>query len=484
MIAVVVVAVAATALAFRPWQALGGAGGSRLPPGVSLRRIDGGPAYFARIDPRSAWMDRHILLGAWLEQPRNAREVGYDRATGDNIYWDLAGRSAAAGDCHAACHAGYATIRRGGTHVSAPAATAHSGSESVSYSGSDGVDVTLGPGWGPARTTAHGFACARRRASGGACGYTVARWYDKDLPKSLGAPAYPVRRTVKHQGYSKGVLFWEKPAKAAEFLKFTEILSADSYWMSDRSLALPAQGGCALFPKSTTICDKGKGGGLTTAHRRLPANYAYDVTRLERLQGRNGKRKPVIADVETGCPQPGGGCTTPAAMTACAWHALIAGARGILWFQHNFGGPCRDDRTIIDGSNPASPMYGCQRTPGVTLHDMVKALTRFNTEVRELNGVLVSPFAHGYARASGDVSLMAKDSRGVFYVFAGAGRPGTPPPKNQKVTFTLAGAPNGTVTVLGEHRTLPLAHGTFTDTFASQDTVHVYRVDTGGRAAG
>ena len=87
-------------------------------------------------------------------------------------------------------------------------------------------------------------------------------------------------------------------------------------------------------------------------------------------------------------------------MIAAAWHALIAGARGIIWFQHNFGGPCIDFRTIIDGSNKASSQYNCQQTPGVTEHDVVVALTKFNSRVNSLNTVLLSPFADGYVSST------------------------------------------------------------------------------------
>jgi hypothetical protein len=50
--------------------------------------------------------------------------------------------------------------------------------------------------------------------------------------------------------------------------------------MTDDSLDAARQGGCALFPHSSTICDLGSGSGLTEAERQLPANYAYNVTRL------------------------------------------------------------------------------------------------------------------------------------------------------------------------------------------------------------
>ena len=44
-------------------------------------------------------------------------------------------------------------------------------------------------------------------------------------------------------------------------------------------------------------------------------------------------------------------------------------------------------------------------------------------------------------------------------------------------TFTLpSGVNGGTVEVVGENRTLPVTNGTFTDSFATEATHHVYRV--------
>ena len=156
------------------------------------------------------------------------------------------------------------------------------------------------------------------------------------------------------------------------------------------------------------------GDGLTTAQRALPANYAFNVTRLKQLQTINGPSKPIIVDIETGCPGTNDICTTPAASTAAAWHAIIAGARGILWFQDNFGGPCGDVNTFYDGSNPASPGYGCQQTAGVTLHDVVNNVSAFNHQVASLNSVLLSSFADNYvSTGNAGVSAMAKYSDGV-----------------------------------------------------------------------
>lgn len=453
-----------------------------MPAGVTSRPIDGGSAYFASKSSHSGWMDRHVLLGAWLEQPLNATEVGYDRAMGDNIYWNLAGSPRDPSNLRA----DYNVIRAGGMHASAPDTTANSGSETVAYDGSDESDLNFGPGsnrW-LNNNTYNQDACA---PPGSRCGFTVAKFFYTGQPSSDRSLGYPINGTAIHQGYGKGVLFWETKQQAAQFLKYSDMLSADSYWLTDSGLQAPSQGGCALLPNNRTACGNGSGPGLTYAQSHLPANYAYDVTELEQLQASTGRSKPVVVDVETGCPFSGGGntghCATPAQTVAAAWHALIAGARGILWFQHNFSGPCPDDRTFIDGSNPSSRMYSCQQTPGVTLHNMVQAITAFNQEVAHLNGVLLSPSAIGYVSTTGDVSTVAKAYRGSCYVFAGSGQLATPPPVDQSVTFKLADGYSGPVTVFDENRTVQASGGTFTDTFADANATHIYHIQGGSICA-
>jgi hypothetical protein len=450
---------------------------TNLPNGVTLRQVDGGPHYYANVSPGSVWMDNHILLGAWEEQPLSAKDVKYDVAMGNNIYWNLAGNPLDTRDCGGApCRVNFNVIRAGGMHASAPDVTSKTGAETVAFEGSDEADQDYGAGsngW-KIKGTYNQTACI---PSGSACGYTVANFFYKGKPSTYGSPGYPIGKKPITQGYGKGVLFWMSDAQAAKFLTYSNTLSADSYWMTDPTLDYASQGGCALFSPSSAECGGGGGPGLTTLQRALPANYAFDVTEIHRLQAKNGAQKPITVDVETGCPFSTNNCISPAAARAAAWHALIAGARGIIWFQHNFGGPCQDDNTFYDGSNPSSRMYNCKQIPGVTLHNVVQNISAFNHQVGVLNGVLLSPFAQHYVSVGGaDVSVMAKDANGEFYVFAASGTPGHPPANNLPVHFKLAGNYTGVVTVIGEKRTLHAAKGVFTDTFATAETVHIYRI--------
>jgi hypothetical protein len=442
---------------------------------VTLRQIDGGPHYYAHISPKSAWLDQHILLGAWLEQPLDAADVHYDVAMGNNIYWNLASNPLDTKDCGGVnpCRVNFNVIRAAGMHASAPDVTSESGSETVAYEGTDEPDMQFGPGasgWNP-KGPYNESACI---PSGSQCGYTVARYYYTGKPTAYGPTGYPSGRKPITQGYGKGVLFWENDNQAGTFLKYSDTLSADSYWMTDPDLDVPSQGGCALLPNSPTACGNHAGAGLTTAQRALPANYAYNVTRLDSLSDRS---KPVTVDIEIGCPGSNGKCTYPAATKAAAWHALIAGARGIIWFQHNFSGRCVDFNTFYDGSNRSSPEYNCRQTPGVTLHDVVENVSSFNHEVASLNAVLLAPFAENYVSVGGaDVSVMAKYSSGRFYVFAASGKPADPPANNQYVRFKLAGNYTGPITVIDEHRVLRAINGVFTDKFVNEDSVHIYKI--------
>jgi hypothetical protein len=447
---------------------------------VRLTPVDGGSRYFANLSPKSAWLDSHILLGAWLEQPESATEVAYDAALGENVYWSLGARPGVSGTVD------YNVIRAGGMHIEAPSQDASTGSETVGFHGSDEADLVYGPGSNHWHNdgTYNPSACV----GSGPCGYTAARFYFSGNRTGVtGGPLpYTVDGREVSQGFGKAVLFFETNSQAAQFLKFSDILSADDYWLTDHHNLNWVNGACAVAPRSSA-CAHGRGPGFDAAQAELPANYYWNVTRLARLQARNGPPKPIVMDVETGCPGTDGICATPAASVAAAWHALIAGAHGIIWFQHDFsfagaGSPAgcngqkADFRTFVDGSNPSSTMYNCQQSPDVTLHDVVAAIRAFDDKVRRLNGVLLSPTARGYVSTNGDVDTTAKAYSGTCYVFAGSGKPATPPPNNQKVTFRLADGYAGPISVYDEKRTLKATKGVFQDTFANENSVHIYAI--------
>ena len=67
------------------------------------------------------------------------------------------------------------------------------------------------------------------------------------------------------------------------------------------------------------------------------ANYGWLVNRVRSLVSPL-RSKPVWAFVEDNCPfgDAGWPCITGAQLRAAVWHSFIAGARGVVYFNHSF----------------------------------------------------------------------------------------------------------------------------------------------------
>lgn len=163
--------------------------------------------------------------------------------------------------------------------------------------------------------------------------------------------------------------------------------------------------------------------------------------------------KPNWVFVETAKPlldESDGISIDPAKISGAVWNALIHGAGGIAYFQHNNNGTCGNYSLMDCASSRA-------------------AVAKVDAEVKSLARVLNSqPYTWKFGTGL-QTSLRA--TGGYAYVLAmtdgGTG----------SRTFTLPSGISGTsVEVVGEGRTLPVTNGTFTDSFANEYTHHVYRV--------
>ena len=166
--------------------------------------------------------------------------------------------------------------------------------------------------------------------------------------------------------------------------------------------------------------------------------------------------RPVMVFTETDHMNGGTIYPLPAQTTAEVWNAVIAGARGVEYFDQY--SDINDQSYTGDGHYPAGAMYN--------------AIKDTDARITALAPVINSPFADGYVTASGDMSVMAKYFDGHFYIFAIPHADGP-----HTTEFTLAGGGAGTVAVLGENRTLKATDGHFSDSFANEDTVHIYEVN-------
>ncbi|MBP7934969.1 MAG: beta-galactosidase [Phycisphaerae bacterium] len=195
-----------------------------------------------------------------------------------------------------------------------------------------------------------------------------------------------------------------------------------------------------------------------THHRKeVRGNLWYVGQGVERLREWSQDRKPVWACIETthiGDPETR---PTPEQVRSIVWMALIHGAKGVLYFAHEF------KPKFIEAGVLAYP-------------DVRESVGRLNRQIEQLAPVLNSPTQPGLANVVSSnpevpIRLLNKSRDKAVYVFAIAMRDG-----KTTGTFRLGGklAPT-TVSVLGENRTLDINDGQWRDAFDGYG-VHLYRV--------
>ena len=272
-----------------------------------------------------------------------------------------------------------------------------------------------------------------------------------------------------YANYGKGVAFWQTDAVASRWIngtssfgRYQDIVHDDVYWFTDPYVCWSVSEGPRFYGQSSA---------LPANWCRNAANYGDTVNELRRLDAMDGTRVPIWNVVEASWPfenQANARAIQPAELRAAVWHSLIAGARGILWFQHSFGGRCAGDHHVIRSN--------CEGTR--------PAVTAVNAQVKQLAPVLNAPtVTSGHSvtdTMEGRARHMVKWQGGHFYIFIGADRSGG------QATFSMPCLGNATAINLGEptgNLVIPITNGQLTDQFADRNAVHIYRID-GGSSCG
>ena len=382
---------------------------------MRLRDVDGGPEYYSQFSNSLPSDPSYFPLGVWFESVISQADVDLDKDAGLNLYVVLTANS----NLSLVQKNGMRAIlqqsewRTNQTAINSPAV--------AGWELSDEIDMQHGPGQG----------------------YTTLNNILAQLPND---------GRMRYNNYGKGVMFWETDAEAERFVNdFQQVVSIDIYWFTDPNVASGSEGGALL----------NNGHPLMPTQTRRAANYGYTVDRMRALDAMDGVRKPIWNFVEVGWPftetaAQGARAIQPAEVRAAVWHSIIAGARGIIYFNHSFGGP--------------NPTQHCLREPAYAA--VRAAVKSTNQLVTQLAPVLNAPFADGFVSAGPSVRTMAKFHDNKYYVFAGSkeNRASTP-------TLSLSGVDSGTATVIGENRTIPISNGRFSDSFADGNAIHIYRID-------
>lgn len=413
---------AVTAAGSLPANAAQRGGVTQQPDGYALGKSLPSSAPVARGD--------FFPAAVWFESVTSPTDVASDKAVGLNTYLQLTESSDTA------------LIRAGGMRsIASPSP----GSGSFQHDGillPDEVDMWAGAGSG-AWTGAmfwQGESCVD---PGSGCGYTVLDEFMKTAPVS----------PVRYGQFGKGVTFWQSDAEASRFVNdHPNIVSADNYWMTDPNICSRWEGGRFL----------GEDRSLTESECRAPSNYGATVRKMRSLVKPSGS-KPVWVFVEVGTPFGGDGARSiePWAVEAAVWSGLVNGARGVAYFNHNFGGPCQSQHVLRDGCGGA----------------VRPTVTRTNRKIASMARVLNAPDARGVLRVSGDVDSMVKSYRGKAYLFVAPRKHAS----STRLTLTTSCAKSGVVRHHGSRVAMRSRAGIVRDNLAPRTSVRVYEVTLKGR---
>jgi hypothetical protein len=373
--------------------------------GLALPRVpwEGGPRYYAAYPQAvaSGWTDPgRFPIGVWFESVHGDADAAKDKAIGLNTYIELTADT------------DIGAVRRNGMSAMVSEQYGDMGDETVARLLGDEVDMTHGP--------ENGYAEMERLAD--------------RFPADDGR--------MRYANFGKGVMFWQSDTDAARFVNgYTSVVSNDVYWYTD-----PHQCGPGDLPM-----------GVTPETCRRSANYGLTMDRMRHLDSLDGRRQPIYAFVEVGHPftEADAPTITGEQVAGAVMNSLIHEARGIIYFNHNFGGPCLS--------------YHVLREP---CGDAVRpAVAETNARITRLAPVLNT---QSYAWTfNPELDTMLKAYGGSWYVFAMPGRKaGTGP---QKLTLP-AGRTGSSAEVLFENRSVPIRAGAIEDTFAKESTYHIYRI--------
>jgi hypothetical protein len=418
---IAVLLVLAAALTFAVVKRASSPGPEARSPTVDLRQVDGGPSYYAKFDQSLPSEASYFPIAAWLRPVETQSHIDHYRDFGLNVLVGV--------ECPECANEGLLRSNGIPAIIQANERTRFNdiGSETAGWFLFDEVDMCCGP---------PGFD--------GGNGYEMLDDVLAGLPRD---------GRFRYNNYGKGVLQFESSTDAARFINgrngtnsYQQVVATDLYWFTDPN---------------------------ARSHRRYGSGSSYgdDVRRVRRLDAMDGQRMPVWHVVELGWPftegaAQGGRRILPDEIRSAVWHSLIAGARGINYFDHNFG-PDTPGSTILGEG------YAENRAMAKAVNGQIKALAR----------VLNSPFVTSGHSATdtmqGDVRYMVKWSGAEFYLFAGADRGGG------NATFSIPCVGDATAVRLapsnlpGEAASIPVTGGSFTDSFADKNGVHIYRIDGG-----
>jgi hypothetical protein len=382
----------------------------------TLTPVDGGTDYYSKFSNPLPITPDYFPIGVWGAYGQTQSNMNLDAAAGINTYvW--------AGDSSLV-----PAIRADGRFhiIQNSDSRANVGSETAGWILHDELDMQCGP------PSCDGYGQL------------------ESIIRSL-----PADGRFRYNNFGKGVIFWDNDQDAqtwingrSSFGSYVQVVSSDIYWMTDPDACSQFQGGALLLGSSRA---------LTQAECKRASNYGAVIDKMRRLDAMDNIRQPIWGFVEVGDPGTGTSTNSPQ-IKAAVWHSLIAGARGMIYFEHAFAGACNGDAHLI--------RTNCAGTRQIVVDT--------DALIKQLAPVLNSPTVSSDVVVSGGARMMTKWDGSNFYVFAGSKENAS-----SSSTWSLPCVGNATATRIGETGSISVTNGAFTDSFADGNSIHIYRIDGG-----
>jgi hypothetical protein len=258
-----------------------------------------------------------------------------------------------------------------------------------------------------------------------------------------------------YTNYTQLVIGSDLPLKAQQdYVNLPDVSSLDMYWYTIPFCDwTPFRGGIYADPVSLATCRTASSYGK--AMNGLTIRDASDGTLhprwmfLENLNGLSG------ADHV--------GYVTPGQLKGAAMNSIINEARGLLWFNQSFSGPCQTSNALRQAQVLGSKFCG---------YAQMQAMGEVNNLIKSLAPV-INTQSYQWSFGTG-LDTMLKTYDGSAYIFAMSD--GT---SGNRVFKLPTGISGKKVEVVGENRTIAVENGGFSDSFANEYTYHVYRIALG-----
>lgn len=375
---------------------------------------EGGPAYWARFEDAADWTDPSFFpIGIWYAGISSADEVAWDRSHGINTYLGMWEGTP------------FSLFEEGGAYWVGGALNETFDPDSPHWPGvvlDDEVDGRFEPEEGLARLS------ALSEAEAGSGKFRYANFTQLVIGPDLDVGVQ--ERYVND---------------------FTDAVSLDMYWYTIPFCDWrPYRGDRYETPVPEEVC-------------RTASSYGRSMTALTIRDAADGRLQPrwqFLENLNGLSGQDHVGYVSPAGLKGAAMASIINEARGLVWFNQSFTGPCQSANVVRDAQVHGAQWCGAAQ---------VAAMGEVNRLVHDLAEVLNT---QSYAWDFGaGLDTMLKTHDGHAYVFAmtdgGTG----------ERLFTLPeGIGGGSAAVIGEDRTIPVVGGAFADVFPEEHDYRIYRI--------